>query len=44
MLEPVANQNAASLIFTRLKNKEGVEGLIKRLEYCTNVEMVDVNE
>lgn len=42
MLEPVANQNAASLIFTRLKNKEGVEGLIKRLEYCTNVEMVDV--
>ena len=41
MLEPVANQNAASLIFTRLKNKEGLEGLIKRLEYCNNVEMVD---
>lgn len=42
LLEPVANQNAASLIFTRFKNKDGLEGLIKRLEYCTNVEMVDV--
>ena len=41
MLEPVINQNTNSLIFTRLKNKEGLEGLIKRLEYCTNVEMVD---
>ncbi len=41
LLEPVANQNAVSLIFTRFKNKEGLEGLIKRLEYCNNVEMVD---
>ncbi len=44
LLEPVANQNAVSLMFTRLKNKEGLSGLIKRLEYCNNVEMVDVSE
>ncbi len=42
MLEPVANKNAVSLIFTRFKNKENLESLIKRLEYCNNVEMVDV--
>ena len=42
LLEPVANQNAASLVFTRLKNKEGLEGLIRRLEYCNNVEITDV--
>lgn len=42
LLEPVASQNAISLVFTRFKNKEGLEGLIKRLEYCNNVEMVDV--
>lgn len=41
LLEPVINQNAVSLIFTRFKNKEGLEGLIKRLEYCNNVEIVD---
>lgn len=42
MLEPVASANAPSLIFTRFKNKEGLESLIKRLEYCTNVDMIDV--
>ncbi len=42
LLEPVAGQNAVSLVFTRLKNKDGLDGLIKRLEYCNNVEMVDV--
>ena len=41
LLEPVISQNAVSLIFTRFKNKEGLESLIKRLEYCTNVEIVD---
>ena len=41
LLEPVISQNAVSLIFTRFKNKEGLEGLIKRLEYCNNVEIVD---
>ena len=42
LLEPVISQNAVSLIFTRFKNKEGLEGLIKRLEYCNNVEIIDV--
>ena len=42
LLEPVISQNAVSLVFTRLKNKEGLEGLIKRLEYCNNVEIIDV--
>lgn len=42
MLEPVAGANVASLIFTRFKNSNGLESLIKRLEYCTNVDMVDV--
>lgn len=44
LLEPVANQNISSLVFTRFKNKDGLGGLIKRLEYCNNVEMVDVLE
>ncbi len=44
LLEPVANHNTNSILFSRIKNKEGLEGLIKRLEYCTNVEMTDVLE
>ncbi len=42
LLEPVANKNINALMFTRLKNKEGIDGLIKRLEYCNNVEIIDV--
>ena len=39
LLEPIAANNAKSLIFTRFKNTNGIEGIIKRLEYCSNVEM-----
>ena len=39
LLEPIAANNAKSLIFTRFKNTSGIEGIIKRLEYCSNVEM-----
>ena len=39
LLEPIAANNAKSLIFTRFKNTNGIEGIIKRLEYCYNVEM-----
>ena len=39
LLEPIASNNAKSLIFTRFKNTNGIEGIIKRLEYCSNVEM-----
>lgn len=39
LLEPVAASNAQSLILTRFKNTQGIEGILKRLEYCSNVEM-----
>ncbi len=39
LLEPIAANNAKSLIFTRFKNTNSIEGIIKRLEYCSNVEM-----
>ena len=39
LLEPIASNNAKSLIFTRFKNTSGIDGIIKRLEYCSNVEM-----
>lgn len=39
MLEPIAANNAVSLIFTRFKHTDSLEGIIKRLEYCSNVEM-----
>lgn len=38
-LEPLASENVPSLIFHRLKNTEGLDGIIKRLEYSRNVEM-----
>ena len=39
LLEPIAANNAKSLIFTRFKDTSSIEGIIKRLEYCSNVEM-----
>lgn len=39
LLEPIAANNAKSLIITRFKNTNGIEGIIKRLEYCSNVNM-----
>ena len=39
LLEPIANQNAQSFILTRLKNTGDIDGILKRLEYCSNVEM-----
>ena len=32
LLEPVANQNEVSLVFTRFKDKQGLQGIIQRLE------------
>ena len=34
LLEPIASNNAKSLILTRFKNTSGIDGIIKRLEYC----------
>jgi len=39
ILEPIANANVPSMVFHRLKNPEGLEGIIKRLEYSRNIEM-----
>ncbi len=39
VLEPLANENVPSMIFHRFKTTEGLEGIIKRLEYSRNIEM-----
>ena len=39
LLEPLASQNTPSMIFHRLKNREGLDSIIKRLEYSRNIEM-----
>lgn len=41
ILTPLAENNANSLVFTRLRNRDEISGLIRRLEYCENVEMHD---
>ncbi len=37
VLEPVASNNCTGIIFTHLKDTEGVEGIIRRLEYSKNI-------
>ena len=37
VLEPVASNNCTGIIFTHLKNIEGIDGIIKRLEYSRNI-------
>lgn len=39
ILEPLASENVPSMIFHRLKNTEGLDGIIKRLEYSRNIDM-----
>jgi len=41
ILTPLAENNTNSLVFTRLKNRDEISGLLRRLEYCENVEMYD---
>lgn len=41
LLEPLVSNDVPSMVFQRLKNKEGLDGIIKRLEYSRNVEMYD---
>jgi len=41
ILEPLASANVPSLIFHRIKDTKGLDGIIKRLEYSRNVEMYD---
>lgn len=37
VLEPVASNNCTGVIFTHLKDTEGIEGIIRRLEYSKNI-------
>jgi len=37
ILEPVASNNCNGVIFTHLNNIEGIDGVIKRLEYSKNI-------
>ena len=43
-LEPVAASNSNAIIFTRLKNIENIEGLIKRLEYLNDVTLKEFSD
>ena len=43
VLEPVASNNCTGVIFTHLKNIEGIEGIIKRLEYSKSIiKIIDI--
>ena len=44
VLEPVASNNCTGIIFTHLKNIEGIEGIIKRLEYSKNIILRPVSD
>ena len=37
VLEPITTQNSKALVYMRLKNMEGIESLIKRIEYLPDV-------
>ena len=37
ILEPIAKENSKAIVFTRLKNVKGTDGLIKRLEYSKDI-------
>lgn len=44
ILEPIVENNSKALIITRLIKKDGIEGLIRRIEYSRNVDMYDYFE
>ena len=44
LLEPVAAANAKAVIFTRLDGVDGIDGLIKRLEYSKNATMKEFSD
>ena len=37
ILEPIAKENSKAIVFARLKNVKGTDGLIKRLEYSKDI-------
>jgi chorismate mutase len=44
VLEPVASNNCVGIIFTHLKNIDGIEGVIRRLEYSKNVILRQISD
>ena len=44
VLEPIVNNNSKALIFTHLKEYDDIQGLIKRLEYCANVNYKKISD
>ena len=44
VLEPIVNNNSKALIFTHLKEYDEIQGLIKRLEYCNNVNYKKISD
>ncbi len=44
VLEPIAANHAKAIVFTRLKNIEGTDSLIKRLEYCNDVTLREFSD
>ncbi|MBR2069285.1 MAG: HAMP domain-containing histidine kinase [Candidatus Gastranaerophilales bacterium] len=44
ILEPIASNNCIGVIFTHLNDIEGIEGIIKRLEYSKNIILRPVSD
>ncbi len=44
VLEPIASNNCVGVIFTHLKNIEGIEGIIRRIEYSKNIILRPVSD
>ena len=44
VLEPIASNNCVGVVFTHLKNIEGIDGIIKRLEYSKNIVLRPVSD
>lgn len=44
VLEPIVNNNSEALIFLHLKEYPEIQGLIRRLEYCNNVNCKKISD
>lgn len=44
VLEPIANNNSKALIFTHIKEYPEISGILKRLEYNTNVNLKKISD
>lgn len=44
ILEPVVSNNSKAIIFTHLKDYPETQGIIKRLEYCANANLIKISD